>query len=64
MNTQLPLGITWRDQATFTNFYTGDNTQLVDSLGAEDEALIYLWGETGKKPCSTYSTGCVIPVNE
>ena len=47
MNTQLPLGITWRDQATFDNFYTGDNAQLIDSLSATSETLIYLWGEQG-----------------
>jgi DnaA family protein len=47
MNTQLPLGITWRDQATFGNFFTGDNAQLIDSLAASGEALIYLWGEHG-----------------
>lgn len=47
MNTQLPLAITWRDQATFTNFYTGDNAQLVDSLQSINEVLVYLWGEQG-----------------
>ena len=47
MNTQLPLGITWRDQATFVNFYTGDNAQLVDSLLSGSESLIFLWGEEG-----------------
>lgn len=47
MNKQLPLGITWRDQATFSNFLTGDNGQLVDSLQSANEALIFLWGEQG-----------------
>jgi DnaA family protein len=47
MNTQLPLGITWRDQATFANFHTGDNQQLIDSLMSCNEPLVYLWGETG-----------------
>ena len=47
MNTQLPLAITWRDQATFANFYTGDNAQLVESLQLASEPLIFLWGEAG-----------------
>lgn len=47
MNTQLPLGITWRDQATFVNFYTGDNAQLVDNLQSAREPLVFLWGEEG-----------------
>ncbi|MGD8483959.1 MAG: DnaA regulatory inactivator Hda [Thioalkalispiraceae bacterium] len=47
MSFQLPLGITWRDHATFNNFYTGKNAQLVSSLVLATEPLIYLWGEAG-----------------
>lgn len=47
MNTQLPLAISWRDQATFANFYVGENAQLVDSLQSDKDSLIYLWGEEG-----------------
>ena len=47
MNSQLPLGITWRDHATFNNFYVGNNPQLVSSLVLANEQFIYLWGEAG-----------------
>jgi DnaA family protein len=47
MNTQLPLGFTWRDQATFANFFNGENSQLVASLKSASEPLIFLWGEAG-----------------
>lgn len=47
MNSQLPLGITWRNQATFSNFYTGSNNQLIESLMSLHEPLIFIWGDTG-----------------
>lgn len=47
MVSQLPLGITWRDHATFNNFYVGQNAQLVSSLELANEQFIYLWGDTG-----------------
>lgn len=47
MNTQLPLAITWRDQATFANFHSAYNAQLVESLRAGNEQLTFLWGEEG-----------------
>lgn len=48
---QLPLGISLRDDATFDNFYAGNNRVLVDALRAliagGDEHFIYCWGEEG-----------------
>lgn len=51
---QLPLGVGVRDDATFANFFTGDNPAAVAALTAqasgEEEPLIYLWGreESGR----------------
>ena len=47
MNTQLPLGLSWRDYATFDNFNIGDNAQLVSSLELADQQFTFVWGESG-----------------
>lgn len=48
---QLTLGIALRDEATFQNFYAGDNAQVVATLEkltpSESEQFIFLWGESG-----------------
>lgn len=48
---QLTLPVNLRDDATFTNFYPGDNTHLVKALKAllsgDGEQFIYLWGAPG-----------------
>jgi DnaA family protein len=61
MNTQLPLGITWRDQATFSNFITGENAQLVESLRATNEKLVFLWGEEGCGKSHLLQAVCNMP---
>lgn len=52
--TQLTLGVSLLDEATFINFYPGKNTQIIDALKrtvtGEGERLIYL--------CGTVSQGC------
>lgn len=49
MATQLTLGITLADDATFHNFYAGDNQQVVRCLDemarGVGEHIIYLWGQ-------------------
>ncbi len=51
MNTQLILGIAPRDDATFNNFYPGDNQQVLHCLSqltrGLGERFIYLWGAKG-----------------
>ncbi|XQW92104.1 DnaA regulatory inactivator Hda [Candidiatus Paracoxiella cheracis] len=48
---QLTLPVNLRDDATFTNFYPGDNNHLVKALKAllsgDGEQFIYLWGAPG-----------------
>jgi DnaA family protein len=49
--TQLPLAIGLRDDATFDNFYPGDNGQVIGLLQAQltevGEQAILLWGNDG-----------------
>ena len=51
MNTQLPLGLGLRDDATFDNYCVGDNEHALMSirhlLQGTGESFIYLWGERG-----------------
>ncbi|MGB6976402.1 MAG: DnaA regulatory inactivator Hda [Gammaproteobacteria bacterium] len=52
MNKQLTLNVRLRDDATFANFYTGDNQLVVNYLeqflrGNYSERLVYLWGASG-----------------
>lgn len=51
MNSQLILGVSLRDQATFDNFWPGKNTQLLQTLKSSirgmGERVIYLYGPGG-----------------
>lgn len=51
MSLQLTLGVNLRDDATFSNFYLGDNAGLVEALkqliAGTGEHFIYLWGAAG-----------------
>lgn len=48
---QLPLGVGWRDDATFANFLADGNVTLVESLRAQwqedGEPFLFLWGAEG-----------------
>jgi len=48
---QLPLGVELRDDATFANYFPGDNASLVAHLNAQldedGEPFLYLWGGEG-----------------
>lgn len=44
---QLALGIGLSDSATFDNFYSGANAQLVAELRRAEEPFLLLWGRTG-----------------
>lgn len=49
--TQLPLGLSLRDEATFANFYQGKNAEIVSELqktaSGNGEKIIYLCGTRG-----------------
>lgn len=49
---QLPLGLSLRDEATFSNFYAGKNAEMVTELkntaSGQGERIIYLCGTRGQ----------------
>ena len=47
MNAQLPLKLQLTESATFSNFYSGDNVQLVNTLTEGFEGCLYYWGSSG-----------------
>ena len=47
MRSQLPLHIGLRDSATFANFFSGPNAQLLYCLEQGKEPFVYLWGGSG-----------------
>ena len=51
MNFQLPLGLSIRDDATFANFFPGDNERIVNYLRnlkkQASESFVYLYGPFG-----------------
>ena len=52
MINQLTLGVSLKDEATFTNFYPGNNTQLVTALKnaalGQGEKILYIYGSGGQ----------------
>lgn len=50
MPSQLPLQFEFQANQTFTNFYPGDNTEIINHLKQrfiQQEQLIYIWGDAG-----------------
>lgn len=49
--TQLTLSVSLRDDATFANYFTLENTAVVEALRTtlkgQGESVIYLWGQSG-----------------
>ncbi len=50
--TQLPLGLSLKDDASFENFYPGTNTEIIEALkkaaSGQGEKIIYLCGARGQ----------------
>lgn len=58
---QLPLAVQLRDDATFDNFYVGDNPLLVDQLRKQlqqGERYIYLYGAAGSGRTHLLQAAC------
>ena len=47
MEQQLTLGINLRDDATFDNYFSGKNEQVIHSLLEQHEPYVFLFGEKG-----------------
>ena len=62
MNVQLPLGIKLRDSATFSNYFPGENLEVVAYLqqhcGMRDEQCVYLWGGAGTGKTHLLQAAC------
>lgn len=58
---QLPLAVQLRDNATFDNYYVGDNALLIDSLRqqlVDGERYIYLYGPAGSGKSHLLQASC------
>lgn len=58
MNRQLTLGIRLRDDATFDNYYAGQNQQVVHSLQMQDEPYVFLFGNKGTGKSHLLQAAC------
>lgn len=61
LSKQFPLALQLRDDATFENFYPGDNGLLIDSLlnqFSEGERYIYLYGSIGSGRSHLLQAAC------
>ena len=47
MRTQIPLGISLQDSATFANFCAGPNRAALAAVQSGREPCVYLWGARG-----------------
>ncbi len=58
---QLPLAVQLRDDATFDNFYSGDNALLLDTLRkqlSDGERYVYLFGREGSGRSHLLQAAC------
>lgn len=55
---QLTLGIRLRDDATFGNYFAGQNEQVVHSLQRQDEPYVFLFGESGTGKSHLLQAAC------
>ena len=58
MNQQLTLSIRLRDDATFDNYFSGQNEQVVHSLQKQEEPYVFLFGEAGTGKSHLLQAAC------
>lgn len=58
MNQQLTLGISLRDDATFNNYYSGQNEQVVHNLQRQEEPYTFIFGESGTGKSHLLQAAC------
>lgn len=58
MKQQLTLGISLRDDATFDNYFAGQNEQVVHSLVEQLEPYVFLFGEQGSGKSHLLQAAC------
>ena len=55
---QLTLGISLRDDATFDNYFSGENEQVVHNLQQQEEPYTFLFGENGTGKSHLLQAAC------
>lgn len=58
MNQQLTLGISLRDDATFNNYFVGQNEQIIHNLLQQEEPYMFLFGEGGTGKSHLLQAAC------
>lgn len=58
MSQQLTLGIRLRDDATFDNYFAGQNEQVVHNLQKQEEPYVFLFGKTGTGKSHLLQAAC------
>jgi len=58
MNQQLTLGISLRDDATFNNYFSGQNEQVVQHLQRQQEPYTFIFGESGTGKSHLLQAAC------
>ena len=58
MNQQLTLGIRLRDDATFENYFCGENQQVIHSLQIQTEPYVFLYGSKGSGKSHLLQAAC------
>lgn len=58
MKQQLTLGISLRDDATFDNYFSGQNEQVIHSLKTQEEEYVFLFGSNGTGKSHLLQAAC------
>ena len=58
MSQQLTLGIRLRDDATFDNYFSGQNDQVVHNLQMQEEPYVFLFGADGTGKSHLLQAAC------
>lgn len=58
MNQQLTLAIHLRDDATFQNYYSGQNEQVIHNLEMQNEPYVFLYGVNGTGKSHLLQAAC------
>ena len=58
MNQQLTLGIHLRDDATFDNYFAGQNEQVIHNLKMQNEPYVFFFGENGTGKSHLLQAAC------
>jgi DnaA family protein len=58
MSQQLTLSIRLRDDATFDNYFSGQNEQVVHNLQKQEEPYVFLFGEPGTGKSHLLQAAC------